>query len=143
MDRPEPAPLSERDPREVCETAGLRHFQSKLRVTSGHCAATRRPGSPAASDACCGLVCRAARNGWTVSREYRTLLKVPGFFGALLGFSHDGTQHFVVSIRGLGWEGNVVHLPSGCSIAGGSAFDHEWREFGLKREAVVRLLGCG
>jgi menaquinone-specific isochorismate synthase len=76
-------------------------------------------------------------------REYRTLLNVPGFFGAPFGFSHEGSQHFVVAIRGLAWDGDKIQLPSGCGIVGGSAFDHEWRELRLKREAVVRLLGCG
>ena len=52
----------------------------------------------------------------------------------------DGTTHIVVSIRGICWEGNQISLPSGCGIVGGSAFDHEWRELRLKREAVLRLL---
>jgi menaquinone-specific isochorismate synthase len=47
----------------------------------------------------------------------------------------------VVAIRGLGWTGNEALLPSGCGIVGGSAFDHEWRELRLKREAVITMLG--
>jgi menaquinone-specific isochorismate synthase len=73
--------------------------------------------------------------------EYRSFLKVPGFFGAPFGFSQGDTQHMVVSIRGLAWQNNEITLPSGCGIVAGSAFDHEWRELRLKREAVVRLLG--
>ncbi len=74
-------------------------------------------------------------------REYRQQLKVPGFFGAPFGFAEaDGTTHIVVAIRGICWEGDQISLPSGCGIVGGSAFDHEWRELRLKREAVLRLL---
>ena len=43
--------------------------------------------------------------------------------------------------HGIAWQGDEVTLPSGCGIVGGSAFDHEWRELRLKREAVLRLLG--
>ena len=74
-------------------------------------------------------------------REYRQQLKVPGFFGAPFGFiENDGTTHVIVAIRGICWEGDKISLPSGCGIVGGSAFDHEWRELRLKREAVLRLL---
>jgi menaquinone-specific isochorismate synthase len=47
----------------------------------------------------------------------------------------------IVSIRGLSWQADEVQLPSGCGIVGGSAFDHEWRELRLKREAVISMLG--
>lgn len=130
-----------REPRGLCETAGLRHFQSKVKV---ECVSAHGPDelvrllhpTPAVG-------CLPRSEEWlTRLREYRALLKVPGFFGAPFGFSHEGTQHLVVSIRGLGWKDDRVMLPSGCGIVGGSAFDHEWRELRLKREAVGRLLGC-
>lgn len=132
----------QRAEREVCETAGLRHFQSRISV------ATTAPVVP---DTLVRLLhptpavgCLPRSDEWLAKlREYRALLGVPGFFGAPFGFSHEGTQHMVVSIRGLAWnaDGEII-LPSGCGIVGGSAFDHEWRELRLKREAVVRLLGC-
>lgn len=130
-----------REPRIVCETAGLRHFQSKVKLA---CTSAPVPDdlvrllhpTPAVG-------CLPRSDEWLAKlREYRALLNVPGFFGAPFGFSHQGTQHFVVSIRGLAWKGDRVMLPSGCGIVGGSAFDHEWRELRLKREAVGRLLGC-
>lgn len=133
----------ERAPRGVCETAGLRHFQSQISV---------KTASPVVPDELVRLLhptpavgCLPRSDEWLARlREYRALLGVPGFFGAPFGFSHEGTQHLVVAIRGLSWnaEGEIT-LPSGCGIVGGSAFDHEWRELRLKREAVVRLLGCG
>ncbi len=136
------APLGqvEREARHPCEAAGLRHFQTRLRV---HCPTLADPNqlvrllhpTPAVG-------CLPRTDEWLAKlREYRALLDVPGFFGAPFGFSHAGAQHFVVSIRALGWEGGRLALPSGCGIVGGSAFDHEWRELRLKREAVVRLLG--
>jgi menaquinone-specific isochorismate synthase len=130
----------QRDARHLCEAAGLRHFQTGLSVTStalpdsNHLVQLLHP-TPAVG-------CLPREDEWLAKlREYRAFLKVPGFFGAPFGFSHAGAQHFVVSIRGLGWEGQRITLPSGCGIVGGSAFDHEWRELRLKREAVVRLLG--
>ena len=68
-------------------------------------------------------------------------LNAPAFFGSPFGFKTEETFHCVVAIRGLGWHGENVTLPSGCGIVGGSAFDHEWRELKLKRESVARLLG--
>lgn len=142
IDRLQSLGTVQRDARSVCETAGLRHFQSRISVTTE---------APVAPDALVRLLhptpavgCLPRSDEWlTKLREYRALLGVPGFFGAPFGFSHEGTQHMVVSIRGLAWEssGEII-LPSGCGIVGGSAFDHEWRELRLKREAVVRLLGC-
>lgn len=77
-------------------------------------------------------------------RLFRRQLEVPDFFGAPFGFSEGGAAHcplwLVVAIRGLGWEQGKVSLPSGCGIVSGSAFDHEWRELRLKREAVLRQL---
>ena len=130
----------QRDARHLCEAAGLRHFQTGLRVNcpvppdSNQLVKLLHP-TPAVG-------CLPRADEWLAKlHEYRAFLKVPGFFGAPFGFSHAGAQHFVVSIRGLGWEGQRITLPSGCGIVGGSAFDHEWRELRLKREAVVRLLG--
>ncbi len=130
----------QRDARHLCEAAGLRHFQTSLWVNcpvppdSNQLVELLHP-TPAVG-------CLPREDEWLAKlHEYRAFLKVPGFFGAPFGFSHEGAQHFVVSIRGLGWEDKKITLPSGCGIVGGSAFDHEWRELRLKREAVVRLLG--
>ncbi len=130
----------ERSPRGLCDTAGLRHFQTTLRV---------RCADPLPADALVRLLhptpavgCLPRTEPWLAKlREYRSLLNVPGFFGAPFGLSVGGVQHFVVAIRGLSWQGGEVTLPSGCGIVVGSAFDHEWRELRLKREAVGRLLG--
>jgi len=130
----------DRKPRTLCETAGLRHFQSHIHATC--------TSAPSANDLVRllhptpAVGCLPRTDEWLAKlREYRTFLKVPGFFGAPFGFSQGDTQHMVVSIRGLAWQRNEITLPSGCGIVGGSAFDHEWRELRLKREAVVRLLG--
>ena len=129
-----------RDARTLCQTSGLVHFQSKLHV---HLHAAADPGQlvpllhPTPAVGC------LPRDEEALAKlqEYRQQLKVPGFFGAPFGFSEaDGTTHLVVAIRGICWEGDQISLPSGCGIVGGSAFDHEWRELRLKREAVLRLL---
>ncbi len=129
-----------RQPRSLCQTAGLVHFQSQLSVklrteTEPAQLVTLLHPTPA-------LGC-LPRNESSLAklREYRQQLNVPGFFGSPFGFiENDGTTHVVVAIRGICWQKSTICLPSGCGIVGGSAFDHEWRELRLKREAVLRLL---
>ena len=126
------------DPREVLETSGLVHFKTRIRA---------QLTQPAKASDLVSLLhptpavgCLPRTEEWLSKlREYRAMLKAPGFFGAPFGFSIDGEHHLVVAIRGIGWQGDQVVLPSGCGIVGGSAFDHEWRELRLKREAVLKL----
>ena len=129
-----------RGTREVLETAGLVHFKTKLsaevseRVNVNDLIRILHP-TPAVG-------CLPRTEEWLNRlKEYRAQLKAPGFFGAPFGFSLRGEHHLIVAIRGISWQEGEVTLPSGCGIVGGSAFDHEWRELRLKREAVLRLLG--
>lgn len=129
-----------REPRHALQAGGLRHFQSTLKVVlhedadPGQLVPWLHP-TPAVG-------CLPREEPWLAKlREYRKQLGVPGFFGAPFGFMMDGVCQIVVAIRGISWDGSKVSLPSGCGIVGGSAFDHEWRELRLKREAVVNLLG--
>lgn len=129
-----------RGPREVSEAAGLTHFRTQLSVelaaTPDLNALVRRlHPTPAV-----GVL---PRDETSLARlmDYRTQLEAPAFFGAPFGLKVGGAFHCVVAIRGIGWRGDEVQLPSGCGIVGGSAFDHEWRELRLKREAVAALLG--
>lgn len=128
-----------REPRGLCETSGLMHFQTWMKV---------QLDDPAEPEALVrwlhptpAVGCLPRREEWLAKlREYRAMLNVPGFFGAPFGFASGDECHMVVAIRGIAWDGSRVMLPSGCGIVGGSAFDHEWRELRLKREAVLRLL---
>lgn len=149
------APLGtvEREPRGLCHASGLVHFQSALRVT------LREPVSPdrlvIQLHPTPAVGCLPRDETWLAKlRDYRKQLKVPGFFGAPFGFiepresnapsallQSDSVCHMIVAIRGIAWQGSHVKLPSGCGIVSGSAFDHEWRELRLKREAVLNLLG--
>ena len=129
-----------RDPRGLCETGGLLHFQTRLGVTLD------QPANPSELvpwlHPTPAVGCLPREDAWLDKlRQYRRQLTVPAFFGAPYGFAIDGVCHMAVAIRGLGWSGDSVFLPSGCGIVSGSAFDHEWRELRLKREAVMRLLG--
>jgi len=129
-----------RQPRALCETSGLVHFQSQLKVKLSAAADPTQLVPLLHPTPAVGCL---PRNEAALSRlrEYRQQLQVPGFFGAPFGFAEaDGTTHIIVAIRGICWEGDQMSLPSGCGIVGGSAFDHEWRELRLKREAVLRLL---
>lgn len=130
----------QRDPRGLCETSGLLHFQTRLSVTMD------QPASPSELvpylHPTPAVGCLPREETWLNKlREYRRDLHVPSFFGAPYGFAIDGVCHMAVAIRGLGWSGDSVFLPSGCGIVAGSAFDHEWRELRLKRESVMRLFG--
>jgi len=130
----------EREPRTLCQTAGLVHFQSAIRATLNQATDPAELVPLLHPTPAVGCLPRDEA-ALTKLREYRQQLQVPGFFGAPFGFiEQDGTAHVVVSIRGICWEGDTISLPSGCGIVGGSAFDHEWRELRLKREAVLRLL---
>ena len=140
LDRLSPLGTAKRAERGICETAGLRHFHSAVEVETSQ---------PVAADDLVNMLhptpavgCLPRTEEWLAKlNEYRNRLKVPGFFGAPFGFSHQGSVQMVVSIRGISWDGTAVVLPSGCGVVGGSAFDHEWRELRLKRESVVRMLG--
>jgi menaquinone-specific isochorismate synthase len=126
--------------REVSEAAGLTHFRTELSVVLDsapdlNALVRRLHPTPAV-----GVL---PRDEASLARlmEYRRQLGAPAFYGAPFGLKMGDAFHCVVAIRGLCWSGSDVLLPSGCGIVGGSAFDHEWRELRLKREAVAALLG--
>lgn len=129
-----------RSPRGLCQAGALTHFQTRLTVTLS------TPANPSTLvpwlHPTPAVGCLPRTEPWLDKlREYRRLLEVPDFFGAPFGFTLDGETHMVVSIRGIAWQGTKGYLPSGCGIVGGSAYDHEWRELRLKREAVMHMLG--
>jgi menaquinone-specific isochorismate synthase len=129
-----------RQARSLLEASGLRHFHTPLHLSAS---------SPIAADTLIPILhptpavgCLPRTEHWLQRlTEYRHLLDVPTSFGAPFGIS-DGTQTcMVVTIRGVRWRGEQVYLPTGCGIVGASAFDHEWRELRLKREAIARAMG--
>jgi len=130
----------ERYPRGVCQAGSLTHFQTHLSVT------LPGPADPTALvpwlHPTPAVGCLPRLDTWLDKlREYRRLLEVPDFFGSPFGFMKDGVCNMVVSIRGIAWQQDRGFLPSGCGIVGASAYDHEWRELRLKREAVMHMLG--
>jgi menaquinone-specific isochorismate synthase len=136
----EPLGTVTRGSRKVSEAAGLTHFHTELSVVLDappdlNALVRRLHPTPAV-----GVL---PRDETSLARlmEYRRQLGAPAFFGAPFGLKVDGAFHCVVAIRGISWSGPEVLLPSGCGIVAGSAFDHEWRELRLKREAVAALLG--
>lgn len=130
----------ERQSREVSEAAGLTHFRTQLSVIlegSPDLGALVKRLHPTPAVGC------LPRNEENLAKlmEYRKQLHTPGFFGAPFGLKTTDAFYAVVAIRGLGWKGDQVFMPSGCGIVGGSVFDHEWRELRQKRETVSRMLG--
>lgn len=140
MDALQPLGAVTRGSREVSEAAGLTHFRTQLSVELSatpdlNALIHRLHPTPAV-----GVL---PRDEVSVAKlmEFRRQLAAPAFFGAPFGLKVGNAFHCVVAIRGIGWKDDEIQLPSGCGIVGGSAFDHEWRELRLKREAVAALLG--
>ena len=73
--------------------------------------------------------------------RWREMLDCPAYFGAPFGVFEDGVFHAVVTIRGLHWGGDEISIPSGCGVIEASRLVNEWRELGLKRDAVKRSFG--
>jgi menaquinone-specific isochorismate synthase len=72
--------------------------------------------------------------------EWRNRLGCPPSFGAPFGLWDNGCFESIVAIRGIWWNGNQIHIPTGCGIIEASRLVNEWRELRLKREAVKCLL---
>ena len=70
--------------------------------------------------------------------NWRDRLDCPAKFGAPFGLLENGVFHSVVAIRGVHWDGDEISVPSGCGVIEASRLTNEWRELGLKREAVKR-----
>jgi len=129
-----------RSARHVSEAAGLTHFRTDFQVTleeQPDLNSLVRQLHPTPAVGCLPRDPEAMKK----LMEYRRQLKAPAFFGAPFGLKLEHDFHAVVGIRGISWEGDSVQLPSGCGIVAASAYDHEWRELRLKREAVAHLLG--
>lgn len=73
--------------------------------------------------------------------RWRDMLDCPVYFGAPFGVIDSGVFHAVVTIRGVHWKGDEIAIPSGCGVIEASRLVNEWRELGLKRDAVKRSFG--
>lgn len=73
--------------------------------------------------------------------RWREMLDCPAYFGAPFGVFEEGEFHAVVTIRGVHWHGDEIAIPSGCGVIEASRLVNEWRELGLKRDAVKRGFG--
>jgi menaquinone-specific isochorismate synthase len=140
-----PAQVS-RGPRGLCQAArSLLHFQTHLQAQLPGLADPDQLVQALHPTPAVG--CLPSEPLWLEKlHHYRAQLRAPSFFGAPFGFAEPAASaetrqsHFIVSIRGLSWSGQQLQLPSGCGVVAGSAFDHEWRELQLKREAVLKSL---
>ncbi|SHJ22957.1 menaquinone-specific isochorismate synthase [Rubritalea squalenifaciens DSM 18772] len=68
--------------------------------------------------------------------DWRKRLGCPAYFGAPFGIFDHGEFHAVVMIRGIHWSGEEIMVPSGCGVIEASRLTNEWRELGLKRDAI-------
>lgn len=63
-------------------------------------------------------------------------------FGVLAhGPGEQKISECVVAIRNIQWQGDEMHLGSGCGVVLESEIEREWRELQLKRDSVKRILG--
>jgi len=72
---------------------------------------------------------------------WRERLEAPAEFGAPFGLLRDGEFEALVAIRMIAWNGRECFLPSGCGVIEESRLVNEWRELGLKRDAVLKIFG--
>lgn len=74
--------------------------------------------------------------------EYKALLNSERkYFGAPIGYSHNGVEQAFVAIRNIFWNGEKMILSSGCGIVAESDCEKEWKELELKRMSVKKRLG--
>ena len=62
-------------------------------------------------------------------------------YGAPFGVVGNGVGFTLVAIRNVQFQGSNVLLGSGCGIVPQSQLETEWREFHLKRQSVMAMLG--
>jgi menaquinone-specific isochorismate synthase len=62
-------------------------------------------------------------------------------FGAPFGWQADGEMKCVVAIRCLQWWEDRALICAGCGVVSSSDAAREWRELGMKRQAINQMLG--
>lgn len=129
--------------RKVVHQGNIRHLRTELEVT-----VSVEPRGEALNEIvrlmhptpALGISPRSPENMARLTR-CRAATGTPDYFGAPFGVAWAGGALFVVAIRGIFWELNRVHLPTGCGLVAGSELDAEWAELELKRAWVQRVLG--
>lgn len=127
-----------RQPRGILDLGRLLHFQTLIGVDffrdeeAGQLVRRLHP-TPALGP--------LPRTEETMARlgHWRGELECPPWFGAPFGLWRQGHFEALVGIRGIGWQGNELFLPSGCGVIAESRLMNEWRELRLKRESVKSL----
>ena len=62
-------------------------------------------------------------------------------FGSPFGVKIDNFFEAFISIRGLFFNENMIHIPTGCGLVEGSLIDNEWDELAFKRRWVKSSFG--
>ncbi len=130
----------ERESREILDLGTLVHFLTKIRVemtapTDPDELIKRLHPTPALGP--------LPRTHSTMQQliQWRDQLGCPEQFGAPFGLWENGRFDAIVAIRGVWWNEQNIHIPTGCGIIEASRLVNEWRELRLKREAVKQYLG--
>ena len=131
---------AQEDQRETLDIGGMLHFLSKFKVelddeySIDNIIKTLHP-TPAL-----GTVPRNKSNSDTLN-IIRNQFKIPPMFGSPFGVKIDNFFEAFISIRGLFFNENMIHIPTGCGLVEGSLIDNEWDELAFKRRWVKSSFG--
>ena len=126
--------------RETLDIGGMIHFLSNFSVALN--------GNPTIDEIirnlhptpALGTVPRTIETSAALNKV-RDTLKVPSMFGSPFGLKIGNFFEAFVLIRGLFFNKNTIHLPTGCGIVEGSKIDNEWDELAFKRRWVKGSFG--
>ncbi len=126
--------------RETLDIGGMIHFLSKFTVTLDEVPTIDSIIRTLHPTPALGTV---PRTDCTINalNRVRNKLNVPPMFGSPFGIKVGDFFEAFVLIRGLFFNENTLHLPTGCGIVEGSLLDKEWDELAFKRRWVKSSFG--
>ena len=132
--------MVEESERKTLDIGGMVHFLSNFTVTLNEDPTIDEIIRNLHPTPALGTVPRTNETS-TVLDQIRNRLKVPPMFGSPFGIKVDNFFEAFVLIRGLFFNKDTIHLPTGCGIVDGSMIGNEWDELAFKRRWVKSSFG--
>lgn len=132
--------MVEESERETLDIGGMVHFLSNFTVTLNEDPTIDEIIRNLHPTPALGTVPRTSEASAALDK-FRNRLKVPPMFGSPFGLKVDNFFEAFVLIRGLFFNKDTIHLPTGCGIVDGSKIDNEWDELAFKRRWVKSSFG--
>ncbi len=130
----------EESERQTLDIGGMVHFLSNFTVSLNEVRSIDEIIKSLHPTPALGTVPRTTEASEALN-QVRAKLKVPPMFGSPFGIKVDDFFEAFVLIRGLFFNENTIHLPTGCGIVHGSKIDSEWDELAFKRRWVKSSFG--